>query len=190
MITTVSAKALGLLDVVRRHEDRDALAAQAVDERPQSWAHLRVEADVGSSMQQQPRSVDKRAGDEQPPPHAARQIVDLRVTAIAEVRDRDRRSIAARRSPRGTRYRCAKTSRFCSTVSVMSRLSSWGTTPHSARADLRVARQVKPSTSISPSSAIACAVSSRIVVDLPAPFGPSRPTHVPSGTSRSSRRRR
>src|SRR5919202_4276925 len=26
----------------------------------------------------------------------------------------------------------------------------------------------------------------RIVVDLPAPFGPSRPTHVPWGTSRSS----
>ena len=39
----------------------------------------------------------------------------------------------------------------------------------------------KPSTSISPSSAIACAVSMRIVVDLPAPLGPSRPTHVPVG---------
>jgi hypothetical protein len=26
----------------------------------------------------------------------------------------------------------------------------------------------------------------RIVVDLPAPLGPSRPTHVPVGTSRSS----
>ena len=42
-----------------------------------------------------------------------------------------------------------------------------------------------PRTSISPSSGIACAVSSFIVVDLPAPFGPSRPTQVPSGTSRS-----
>src|SRR2546430_10520165 len=35
----------------------------------------------------------------------------------------------------------------------------------------------------SPSSAIAWAVSSRIVVDFPAPFGPSSPTHVPSGRS-------
>src|SRR3712207_7366936 len=34
-----------------------------------------------------------------------------------------------------------------------------------------------PRTSISPSSAIACAVSSFIVVDLPAPLGPSSPTH-------------
>src|SRR3954453_17601485 len=95
------------------------------------------------------------------------------------------RSIAARRSVRGTRYRCAKTSRFCSTVSVMSRLSSCGTTPHSARATFDCRGSVNPSTSISPSSAIAWAVSIRIVVDLPAPVGPSRPTHVPAGTSRS-----
>src|SRR5206468_2413909 len=44
----------------------------------------------------------------------------------------------------------------------------------------------KPSSSISPSSAIACAVRRRMVVDLPAPFGPSSPTQVPTGTSRSS----
>src|SRR2546422_10532919 len=30
-----------------------------------------------------------------------------------------------------------------------------------------------------------CAVSAFIVVDLPAPLGPSSPTHVPNGTSRS-----
>src|SRR3954463_4302258 len=30
-----------------------------------------------------------------------------------------------------------------------------------------------------------CAVSAFIVVDLPAPFGPSRPTQLPYGTSRS-----
>src|SRR5213592_4673525 len=30
-----------------------------------------------------------------------------------------------------------------------------------------------------------CAVSAFMVVDLPAPFGPSRPTQVPNGTSRS-----
>src|SRR3954452_18036088 len=38
---------------------------------------------------------------------------------------------------------------------------------------------------MSPSSAIAWAVSIRMVVDLPAPFGPSRPTQVPAGRSRS-----
>src|SRR3954451_22961833 len=67
----------------------------------------------------------------------------------------------------------------------MSRLSSWGTTPHSARAAFDCAGTGRPRISISPSSGSACAVRSFIVVDLPAPLGPSRPTHVPSGTSRS-----
>src|SRR3954454_9769132 len=67
----------------------------------------------------------------------------------------------------------------------MSRLSSWGTTPHRARASLLRAGTGRPRISISPSSGIACAVSRRMVVDLPAPLGPSRPTQVPSGTSRS-----
>src|SRR5215212_6496850 len=83
------------------------------------------------------------------------------------------------------RYRCANTRRFCATVSVTSRLSSWGVTPSCARASLDSSGSRYPSTSSSPSSAIACAVSSRIVVDFPAPFGPSSPTHVPTGTSRS-----
>src|SRR5215212_1921254 len=39
---------------------------------------------------------------------------------------------------------------------------------------------------MSPSSATACAVSMRMVVDLPAPLGPSSPRQIPSGTSRSS----
>src|ERR671911_579694 len=43
-----------------------------------------------------------------------------------------------------------------------------------------------PSTVISPVSASAWPVRSRIVVDLPAPFGPSSPRQMPSGTSRST----
>ena len=54
-------------------------------------------------------------------------------------------------------------------------------TPHWARACFDSSGSWKPSTSSSPSSAIDWAVSRRIVVDLPAPFGPSRPTQVPSG---------
>src|SRR5215218_4850435 len=96
------------------------------------------------------------------------------------------RSTAPRRSGRGTRYSRANTARFWRAVSSTSRLSSCGTTPHSARARLESAGTSNPSTWSSPASGIACAVSIFIVVDLPAPFGPSRPTHVPSGTSRSS----
>src|SRR4051794_31924019 len=67
----------------------------------------------------------------------------------------------------------------------MSRLSSWGTTPHIARAAFDCAGTGSPRISMWPASGIACAVSRRMVVDLPAPLGPSRPTQVPSGTSRS-----
>ena len=78
---------LGLLDVVRRHQDRDALGAQRVDQRPQLLADLRVEADGRLVEQDEPRPVHQRAGDQQPAAHAARQLVDARVAPVAEVRD-------------------------------------------------------------------------------------------------------
>ena len=84
------AEALGLLDVVRAHQDRDALAAQAVDERPQLLADLRVEADGRLVEQEQARLVQQRAGDEQPAPHAAAQLVDLALAAVLQVRDVER----------------------------------------------------------------------------------------------------
>jgi hypothetical protein len=81
---------LRLLDVVRRHEDRGAFAAQRVDQRPQLLAHLRVQADRRLVEQQQPRAVDEPARDQQPPPHAARQLVDLRRAPVGEVGDLER----------------------------------------------------------------------------------------------------
>ena len=54
------------------------------------------------------------------------------------------------------------------------------------RVDFDWSGSVYPKTSIVPASAIACAVSNFIVVLLPAPLGPSNPTHVPTGTSKSS----
>ena len=66
-----------------------------------------------------------------------------------------------------------------------SRLSSWGTTPISARATFDSAGSSWPRTRRTPESGSAWPVSSRIVVDLPAPLGPSRPRQMPSGTSRS-----
>ena len=81
---------LGLLDVVGRHQDRRALGAQPVDQRPQLLAHLRVEADGRLVEQHEPRPVHERAGDQQPAAHAAGELVDARVTAVGEVRDLER----------------------------------------------------------------------------------------------------
>ena len=179
-------EALGLLDVVRRHQDRRALAAQAVDQRPQLLAHLRVEADGRLVEQHEPRAVHERAGDQQPPAHAARELVDPRVAAVAQVGDLeralDRRPALGARDPVEVRedeqvlLDGQRRRRGC-------RAAARRRTPRAPPSSRRAARS--PSTSSSPSSAIACAVSIRIVVDLPAPLGPSRPTHVPSGTSRS-----
>jgi hypothetical protein len=116
------------------------------------------------------------------PPESLSTFVSRRSVRFARA---SARSIASWRSARGTRYRWVNTVRFCCTVSVVSRLSCCGTTPIRARADLDSSGSLKPSTVIVPRSGIACAVSIFIVVLLPAPFGPSRPTHEPSGTSRS-----
>ena len=95
---------LGLLDVVRRHQDRDALAAQRVDQRPQLLADLRVQADGRLVEQHQPRAVHERAGDQQPAAHAAGELVDARVAAVGELRDLQRPLDRRRaRSARGMR---------------------------------------------------------------------------------------
>ena len=99
------AEALGLLDVVRAHQDRDALGAQPVDQRPQLLADLRVEADGRLVEQQQLRLVQQRAGDQQAPAHAAAELVDLRLAALGEVRDGERRGRSRPRGGRRTRGR-------------------------------------------------------------------------------------
>ena len=183
MISTGVGEALRLLDVVRRHEDRRALRAERVDQRPELLAHLRVEADRRLVHQHEPRLVHERARDQQARGasrrRACRRACRARSTRFA-MRERalDRVAPLARgRSGRGARRRAGSAPPSAST----SRLSSCGTTPHCARAGFDSSGSRNPSTSSSPSSAIDCAVRSRIVVDLPAPFGPSRPTHVPVG---------
>ena len=83
-------EALGLLDVVRRHEDRRALGAQRVDQRPQLLPDLRVEADGRLVEQHEPRPVHQRARDQQAAAHAAGELVDARVAPVDEVRHLER----------------------------------------------------------------------------------------------------
>ena len=71
----------------------------AVDQRPQLLAHLRVEADGRLVEQHEPRPVHERARDQQPPAHAARELVDARVAPVDEVRELER--ALDRRAPLG-----------------------------------------------------------------------------------------
>ena len=151
-------------------------AAQRVDQRPELLAHLRVEADGRLVEQHEPRAVDERARDQQPPPHAARELVDARVAPVDEVRHLER--ALDRVAPLGAadpvevredEQVLLDGQRHVEVVELRRRRRAArapASTPPGSR---------KPSTSSSPSSAIACAVSSRIVVDLPAPFGPEQP---------------
>jgi len=81
------AQPLGLLDVVRAHQNRDAFGAQQVDQRPQLLADLRIQADGGLVEQQQPRLVQQRAGDQEPAAHPAAQVIDDRIGAVEQVDD-------------------------------------------------------------------------------------------------------
>src|SRR5438067_5806376 len=78
------------LDVVRRHEDRRAFAAQRVDQRPQLLPDLRIEPDRRLVEQHEPRPVDEGARDQQAPPHAAGELVDARVAPVDELRHAER----------------------------------------------------------------------------------------------------
>ena len=187
MIVTRVGEALGLLDVVRRHQDRGALAAQRVDQRPQLLADLRVQADGRLVEQHQPRAVHERRGRSAAAGACRRRACrpscrggrrGWRSPARARprrLRSRARHAVEVARRRAGSARRSASRRGCRAAARRRTRRAPPSTRPAAGR----------PSTSISPSSAIACAVSSRIVVDLPAPLGPSRPTHVPSGTSRS-----
>jgi hypothetical protein len=79
-------EALGLLDVVRGHEDRGSLGPQRVDQRPELLAHLRVEPDRRLVEEDKTRTVHEGAGDQQAPAHAAGELVHAAVPPIHEVR--------------------------------------------------------------------------------------------------------
>ena len=81
---------LGLLDVVGRHQDRRPPRFQRADQRPQLGPDLRVEADGRLVEQDQPRLVDEAAGQQQPPPHPAGELVDRVAAAVAQAGEVER----------------------------------------------------------------------------------------------------
>ena len=75
--------------------------------------------------------------------------------------------------------------RLSRTRSSVSRLSSCGTTPSSERISGPCESGSRPRTVRSPAVRCDTAPTIRMVVDLPAPLGPSRPNDSPGGTSKS-----
>ena len=79
---------LGLLDVMRGHQDRGPLGPQRVDQGPELGADLRIEADRGLVEQQERRVVGESARQQEAPAHPARQLVDRVVPASVEPGER------------------------------------------------------------------------------------------------------
>ena len=109
------AEPVGLLEVVRRQEQRDALALQPPQLVPERRARGRVDARRGLVEEQQARPVHEPAGEVDAPAHAARVRAHLAVGGLLEPEQRRaarRRASArlARESPysRPIMSRCSR----------------------------------------------------------------------------------
>ena len=76
-------------------------------------------------------------------------------------------------------------SRLRRPVSALSRTDSWNTTLLTARAAIGCLTTSKPASRADPLVGLMVVVSIPMVVDLPAPFGPSRPNTSPGATWKS-----
>ena len=158
--------------------------SQVADQGPELGADLRVEADCRLVEQDQLRFVDEAAGQQQAPAHPAGELVDRVRAAVAQAGEVERAvdggaDVVDPVEPR-------EDSEVVLDGDVDVEVVELGDDAHFGPGRLRLTRQLVPEHPQLAASAIACPVSSRIVVDLPAPLGPSRPRQMPSGTSRSS----
>ena len=90
------AQLLGLVHVVGRQDERHAPLLEPVQPLPEQVARLRVEAGRGLVEEQDRGLVDQRAGDRQPPLHAARQRLDLVVRPLGQLGELEQLVAAAR----------------------------------------------------------------------------------------------
>ena len=79
------AELLGLVHVVGRQQQRGALLLEAEQPVPEDVSRLGVEAGRRLVEQQHARVVDERPRDGEPPLHAARERVDLRLALVFEL---------------------------------------------------------------------------------------------------------
>ena len=159
--------------------------SELADQRPELGADLRVEADGRLVEQDQLRVVDEAAGEQQAAAHAAGELVDRVAAAVAQAGEVER--AVDRGADVGDPVEARVDGEVVLDGDVDVEVVELGDDAHLGAGGLRRRPGSScPSTRSSPASAIAWPVSSRIVVDLPAPLGPSRPRQMPSGTSRSS----
>jgi hypothetical protein len=75
---------LGLLEVMGRQDDGDAVGLELPHRLPHALAQFHVDPGGGFVEEQDTRFVRQRLGDQHPPLHAARQLHHLRVALVPE----------------------------------------------------------------------------------------------------------
>ena len=93
------AERLGLLEVVRREQDRRPLLVQAADVAPELVAQLDVDAGGRLVEDHEARLVQQRAGEQQPAAHPAGELRRAHVALGAQVEDVDHLLGALARPP-------------------------------------------------------------------------------------------
>ena len=145
-------------------------------------ADARVEPDRGLVQEQHLRPRDERAGDLEAAALAAAVAGDR---AVEQVRQAERGRqlldpLAA--TALATLHSRAWMSRLRRPVRPRSTTASWNTTLLARRAAIGSSATSKPATRAVPPVGAMVVVSMPMVVDLPAPFGPSRPNTSPAAT--------
>ena len=178
-----AAQRLGLLEIVRRQDDRVAVAIELADERPQALPQLDVHARRRLVQHDHRRLVHERLADEHAALHAAGERAHVGVglrREIEVVQDLvDPRAVVADAEIAGLdRERLAHGEERIEHELLR----------HDAERAARVAvvgdRRRDPARAPLPLSARVSPASTEISVVLPAPFGPSRPKNSPSSTAR------
>ena len=176
---------VGLLEVLRRQQERRAFAHLGADHVPHREPAARIEPGRRLVEEEQPRLADQGAREVEPAAHPAG--VGLRDPSgrVGEVEALEQRvgpaprlgaaELVQPRTSRGSRARSG--SRRSPRTGRRGRS---GGVPPGRRERRRARRRALPA------SGLSSVVRMRTVVVLPAPFGPSRPSTVPSRTSRST----
>ena len=175
--------AVSFIENVARQQHRDAfIRPQFQDILPQLAARSRVEAGGRFVHQQNRRPVQQSLGDLDAPFQAAGEGFDHLAQPIAQPKpSRDFVDALAQHSA-GKPCRWPWPRRFSSTVSFLSRLCDWNTTPIFRRTASGSRLTSCPQIDARPSLGAINVERMRNRVDLPPPFGPSSPKISPSGT--------
>ena len=178
---------VGLLEVLRRQQQRRALLDEAPDDVPHPDPAARVEAGRRLVEDQQSRAADEGGAEVEAAAHAARVGLDDAVAGLGQLELLEqlvRRGGAPRATAGGRAVRTATGSRDRSGSRPPPRTGPTGRSP--AGCHPPGSGTSKPATVARPASARSRVARIRTVVVLPAPFGPSRPRTVPSSTTRST----